>query len=249
MADITPSSFASEAERALPVVVACTFDPLGLQGPLTVWLRRLTGLRASVQWIGYGMVLDALSDPRSAWNANDNGVNVLLMRLCDLLREPVAGITAAQAVDDVVAAVGSSCAARRGPTVVLLPPPDDGSGQGPVSAALCATLATRLRDVRGVRLLDEDALALALGRRHYCSFLDRVVHAPYAPAAMSVLACATVRELARTVAARRKVRHLERASPRPSRERHVAAATRPRRRRRSSASIATTRSGEVPWAS
>lgn len=40
----------------LLVTVACTFDPLGLCGPLQLWLQQLAGLPIQLRWVGYGSV-------------------------------------------------------------------------------------------------------------------------------------------------------------------------------------------------
>ena len=53
---IHPTEFSSQTPLA-SVVIACTYDPLGLQGPLNVWLGQLTGLRCTLDWVAYGTVL------------------------------------------------------------------------------------------------------------------------------------------------------------------------------------------------
>eukprot|EP00966_Prymnesium_polylepis_P158300 3658957-Prymnesium_polylepis.1 len=192
------------------VVVACTFDPLGFQGPLNVWLERLVGLRTSVQWTGYGTTLEVLCDAHSVWNANSAGVNVLLLRLCDLTPERESSETAAkETLEALVSAVRGSCAMRRGPTIVLLPPPDDGGPRAvPASdSRLNEQLAAALSSIDGVRLLGGAALSNEWRgeRRFYCRFLDLVAQAPFAPAALSGIAAAATREIARAVAVGRKV--------------------------------------------
>lgn len=72
------------------MVLACSFDPTVLSGPLILWLEGLTGLPIRLQFVGFGATLEALRDPRSAWNANRAGVNALVVRLCDLEREEAA---------------------------------------------------------------------------------------------------------------------------------------------------------------
>jgi len=100
----------------LAVVLACSFDPTVLSGPLTVWLERLTGLPTRLQYVGFGATLEALRNPQSAWNANQAGVNVLVARLCDLERE------------------GSAEAAVRAPGVVQGGADDGASGANPDAA-------------------------------------------------------------------------------------------------------------------
>ena len=124
-----PTSFPISA-RARLVVIGCTFDPLGLQGPLTVWLDHLTGLRSEIQWLPYGMVTESIGDLQSggAWNKGESDLNVLFLRFRDLLRDgdtlkPLAR-GARHPAWDLVEALRRSCKARRrgAATVVVLTP-------------------------------------------------------------------------------------------------------------------------------
>ena len=183
-----------------------------------MWLNRLTGFKVEVAWVGYGMVVDALRDSASAWNRNVAGVNVLLMRCSDLLRSangeapPKSGDDDLKvAVHTIVQAARASSAMRRGPTLVLLPPSHSSSkpsadGDRDELDDDNAQLARELRAVAGVHLVDPSHLRAAFEAlpRFYSSFLDRVAHAPYAPAACSVLAGAVCRGLAFVSAPTRK---------------------------------------------
>ena len=166
----TPSTF-SDGLAPTRIVVACTFDPLGLQGPLHVWLHSLTGLRCEISWVGYGMVLDAVADASSAWGSNDGGLNVLLLRWCDMRRANYSALEDAAAL--LLEALRASIARRGAPTLVLLPPPAaDGDG-GEAATALTA----ELRAIGGACVVvDSGELRGALGslRRFHSPFLDQV---------------------------------------------------------------------------
>ena len=103
---IQPTQFAKKA-MSPRVVIACTFDPLGLQGPLHTWLQRLTGQRCALHWVGYGMVLESLLKPTSIWCESFRGrsLNVLILRWSDLKR--------ADERKALLAAMRACCAARR----------------------------------------------------------------------------------------------------------------------------------------
>ncbi|KAL1520567.1 hypothetical protein AB1Y20_022143 [Prymnesium parvum] len=190
------------ARPPLPLVVACTFDPFGFQAPLRLWFDRFVGLPTTLHWMGYGTAVEMLCDVGSAWNANGAGVNVLVLRLADLTptRDPPPDL-ARRTLASLAHALAASSAARRGKTVVLLPPPDDGAPE----LTLRAELAARLCAVDGVQLVDGAPLLAALPGRFYCRFLDVVAHAPYSPAAMSALAAAAARQVARALGVTRKV--------------------------------------------
>lgn len=203
MAALSQPSFAPQPSTfsgGVPtnVVIACTFDPLGLYGPLQTWLEVLTGLRCSLQWIGYGVVLDALRNPSSAWHADDKSVNVLVMRAQDLCARPgFEGDTSAE-VAAYVDALRATSRLRRGPTIVLLAPVP--------SVVPAVELTAQLRTVDGVHVYSEVELLAAMGSlRFHSPFLDRVAHAPYSPAGCSVFAGVVCRELACATAPPRKV--------------------------------------------
>ena len=167
-----PTAFSDRARR-IRVVIACTFDPLGLQGPLHVWLRQLTGLPCDISWIGYGMACDALLDGASAWGANTSGVNVLLLRWADLRRT---GARQPDPPSEILRALRNSCASRRWPTVVMLPPSSANEDESEEE------LTQALRSIDGVQLVGSPSLRAAFGAlRYHSPFLDRVAHAPYSP--------------------------------------------------------------------
>ncbi|CAK0830985.1 unnamed protein product, partial [Prorocentrum cordatum] len=160
-----PTDFGPAAEP-LRVVLACSFDPVGLSGPLSVWLERLVGLPVALQYVGFGAVLDALRDNQSAWIENGAGVNAFVGRLVDLEREAErAGEACGFALEPrgsplepsscalpwggrlLAAALGGSRAAREGRTVVVLAPPPEALAPGAVGAEAAACLASRGAEV------------------------------------------------------------------------------------------------------
>ena len=193
-------------------MIACTFDPLGLHGPLQTWLHALTGLRCTLSWVGYGLTIETLRDDQSAWNANRDGVNFLLVRASDLHRRDGASDAAADAASDaaLLDALRGSQRRRRGPTIVLVPPVSSAPGAASAEAAASAEdssgLVEELGRIRGVRVHDADALRVLLGSlRFHSAFLDRVAHAPYSAAGCSVFASVICRELSRALAPKKKV--------------------------------------------
>ena len=105
----TPTSF--EASCA-DIVVASTFDPFGISGPLQLWLERLAGFRPRLRWVGYGLhsIVSALTSAQSEWNANSRGVNLLFARDCDLGRTSDDAVSAAQ----LAQALAESAGMRKG---------------------------------------------------------------------------------------------------------------------------------------
>ena len=188
------------------IVLACSYDPLGLQGPLQVWLHRLTGLPATLDWVGYGMLLEAMRNPKSAWNTNSFGINTLLLRWSDLDRIDQ---NQDSSPASLIAALSTSCAGRSGKTLVIVPPTSEAGKTALASDASSAVAHTgRLGCIPGVTVLAGEAIRTALDHGTkppwHSAFLDRVAHAPYSPSANSVFASLICRELSRTLAPKRK---------------------------------------------
>ena len=157
-----------------------------------MWLTMVTGLRAEVSWVGYGMVIATMRDRNGAWLSNSSGLNVLLLRWSDLRRDSCP--TGADAAEQLFAALRESCAARRGPTLVIMPPDgslapsaakqaevkdgnaDNAENAATSTAATAATvvravsvtkaedavLTAQLRAIDGLRLVDEAAMQSAM---------------------------------------------------------------------------------------
>ena len=222
---VLPTTFPprpSTTGRLRRMVVGCTFDPLGLQGPLSVWLDQVTGLRCEIQWLPYGVVTESISDMNGGpWNQNNSDMYVLFLRFEDLLRDGDTIIERAAGTAhpgwDLIEALRRSCKLRRrgaATLVVLAPIPSPKSSTvssfgSCVEADLEETqrLTAALCAIDGLRVLDEPAVRDALGprMRYHSAFLDRVAHAPYSPSGCSTLAGLVVRELARSCSPKRKV--------------------------------------------
>ena len=110
---VEPTNFPDAGPPITTVVIACTYDPLGLQGPLSVWLRQ-TGLRCDLHWIAFGSVLDAIRDLSSVWSRNHAGLNVLLLRDCDLGDDTMAADLFAAARPPSTARADARAPAARG---------------------------------------------------------------------------------------------------------------------------------------
>ena len=196
---IAPTRFPDGSE-APSIVVACTYDPLGLQGPLQVWLRQLTGYSCELQWVGYGMVMDALCKQESVWNANSSGLNVLILRWSDI----------GDSSEATFAALVDALRARRSPTLVLMPPMASREGAAEsIEPSTVAAHTAAIRSIANVTVVDVETLRAALdanmARAWHSPFLDRVAQAPYSPAANSLLASVICRELSRACTPTRKV--------------------------------------------
>jgi FkbH-like protein len=85
--------------EARPIVIAGTFTAEPLANSLEFWMRQLD-IPVSIEFAPYGNVFQQLLDPKSILSTNQNGVNIILVRLWDWR-----GRTNGSAATDDVAAI------------------------------------------------------------------------------------------------------------------------------------------------
>ncbi len=179
------------------VLASFTADPLA--EVLSVWLAELGSL-SRVHLAPHGQVFQSLLDPASEVQRNQQGANVLLLRLSDWLRN---GGTAdlERSLDELVAAISST--AQRSPVphlVVLCPLPPSVQQQPALCAQLervQAKLAAALSLVRGVSLLQPQDIAAQYPIADiHDEYADQVGQVPYSSAYFVALGTSVVRRLA-----------------------------------------------------
>ncbi len=207
------------APEAVPeparIAIAASFvaEPIG--GVLAHWMRTF-GLALAPAFAPYGQVLQALTDPRSAFAANRDGVNVVLLRLEDGCRSAPRGDDDALRArlrtdaDDVLAALERFTARGEAPLVVWLAPLSERAAKDPALNAVLEPLQrfvdAALRAMRGIRFLDD-----AQVRRWYpvaqedAPLADAVGHVPFGRERYAALASAVARGVVDAVAPPRKV--------------------------------------------
>ncbi|HZP16376.1 MAG TPA: condensation domain-containing protein, partial [Terriglobales bacterium] len=93
-----PEALARQARAGgatpLPIAVAATFTCEPVQQPLNFWMKRL-GIPARIQFAPYNQVFQQLLDSSSLLSRNQQGVNVVVLRIEDLL--PAGSISPAEA--------------------------------------------------------------------------------------------------------------------------------------------------------
>jgi FkbH-like protein len=199
------------------IVLAATFTADPLLAPLGHFLREV-GLPLGASVAPYGQIFQQLLDPTSQFRRNRGGVNVVLLRFEDWLRDEGGRLTRSAGqgqklernTDDLVAALREATLASSVPIVVAMCPPSAEA----VGSAELMTLGERLRGalggVTGLRFLPmqwceawpasdiDDAEGDRLGnvpytRRFFLALgreLTRLVHAlKNPPAKVIVLDC------------------------------------------------------------
>jgi FkbH-like protein len=172
--------------------------------PLLPGLRLVldeAGLALDVAFAPYGQVFQELLSPTSLLATNANGVNVVLVRIEDFVRE-VSGVEEARALagrtlQELADALSQYSRRVRVPTVLAVLPPLPGATRAAVAdlEVSCATLVAHARTVPGITLLSsEDIDRLSTGER-YDSLSDELAHVPFTDEHYASIALAIVRKV------------------------------------------------------
>ncbi|WP_396623724.1 SDR family NAD(P)-dependent oxidoreductase, partial [Luteitalea sp.] len=205
--------------QPLPIALVASFTADPIEKALHFWGREL-GLEPSVSFSPYGQVLQALFDPGSRLSTNSAGLNVVLLRVQDWLRElpddrrgDVSFVRehVGSASRDLVEAMRGHRARARAATLLIL---------CPASAAVTATpVGAVLREVEDRLVAELSGLpGLQVGRAaaHHEQYevdvegiddplRDKIGHIPYTDAYYHVLGTVVLRHAWQRIAAPLKV--------------------------------------------
>jgi len=131
----------------LSVRLAATFTAEPLQTVLESWLREF-GFAPDLEFAPFNQVLQQLLDPGSLLASHGGGMNVVLVRACDLSADQPA--RARSAAREVGAALAEAATRDGAQTLVVVCPAADGAD---VEATFLADLRDQLGGVSGVELL------------------------------------------------------------------------------------------------
>lgn len=208
--------------RDAPVVnlaVAASFTADPIEKSLAFWGREL-GVTPAVSFAPYSQILQALFDPGSSLSTNSGGLNVVLLRVQDWLRELPPGQredvsflrTHLDATSrGLVEAMRSHRGRARASTLLLLCPASATLGATPVAALLEeaeATLIAALTPMPGlsvVRSIDVHDRYEVDPSSVDDALRDKIGHIPYSDAYFHVLGTIVVRQAWQKVVAPRKV--------------------------------------------
>lgn len=185
------------------IVVAATFTAEPILGALGLLMRE-AGLGLDAAVAPYGQIFQELLDPSSGFGKNRNGVNVVLVRLEDWIRDAPEGAEATsnaetikRNVEDLVSAVKQAAASLSSPIVLWVCPPSSGSSARLPAPdfleGVAAHLESELVTVPNVRLLGKDWLGALSSDSVHDPQGDRLGHVPYTPLFFAALGTALAR--------------------------------------------------------
>jgi FkbH-like protein len=195
----TPQATAGAGGDTGSFTVAATFTADALEPSLGLLMRE-AGLGLTVAFAPYHQVFQELLTPHSAIGSNAQGVNVLLVRLEDFIRD-VPDLEPARALlkrstDDLLTAARQNAQRTRVPTIYWVPTPSPAAPAALLSdlTALTAELVASLRPLPGTLVIESaDTDPLCRGERHD-TLGDELAHLPYTEEYFAALALALVRK-------------------------------------------------------
>jgi len=166
------------------IAVASTFtaDPIGPS--LEFWIEQL-GMSAQVRFAPYDQLFQQLLDPSSLLARNENGINVILIRLEDWRPE------VERNARDFLQALAQLSRRSTSSFLVCLTPSSDAGAPGPdtsLRGELQALLLRELKNCPGVHAITPEELqSLYPVANYYDAQSDRLARIPYVPLFFSAL--------------------------------------------------------------
>ncbi|WP_213781833.1 HAD-IIIC family phosphatase, partial [Caballeronia sp. dw_276] len=201
---------ARRTARGTTVAIASSFTAEPVDAALRYWLQRFE-LAPRIVHAPYGQIFQSLLDPQGGFAGNEGGVNTILLRWEDWLRDtaPEAGLheheaTLQRHLDDLVAALGTASAQSTATWFVVVCPASQARLARPAEAACLAALDARLGAVLaampGVYVTDAASMLQRYPVAGYDdAYADAAGHVPYTTPMYTAIGTA----LARAVVASR----------------------------------------------
>jgi FkbH-like protein len=182
------------------IVVAATFVAEPLEAPLT-WILGQAGLEDDIRFAPYHQLYQQLLSPGSELGRNAAGVNVLLLRIEDYVRDltdrGLARETIARVAPELSDALQEFTGRVKGSLVLAVLRPSPGA-PAELRAALNeagASLVRRARELPGIQVLEDEHIEAVAGADRYDPVRDRLAHIPYSDTHFSALALAIARRV------------------------------------------------------
>lgn len=188
----------SQANPRLAIAATFTVEPIlpGLQISL-----REAGLELDVQFASYHQVLQELLSSNSLLATNPEGVDIVLLRLEDFVRD-VTDIQEARTIierttRELCDALSQHARRVKVPTVIAILPPSPSATPAllPALQAASGDLAAHARTLPGVALLSPEEVDLVSGGERYDSLADEMAHMPFTEEHYASLALAIARKV------------------------------------------------------
>jgi FkbH-like protein len=182
------------------IVIAATFVAEPLEVPLA-WLLREAGLAETLVFAPYNQVFQQLLDPDSVTASNAAGVNVLLIRLEDFIRDEADTTRAAaileRAAAELLDVLTEHTRRANGTTLlaILAPTPQSTAQLDALLVQLSEAALQHARTLNGLKLLQDSELADLSGPDRTDAARNNLAHIPYTDEYFAAIALAITRKI------------------------------------------------------
>jgi FkbH-like protein len=210
MNTLKQESLKNSESRALNIAISATFVAEPVESSLRFWMQEL-GMASNIAFAPFNQVFQQLLDPGSLLATNQNGVNIVLVRLEDWQRDlsesPANGNSSPNSCDEIgrnaqdfISALTLAVERDASTYVVCLcPNPRSASVSPHQESFLRATekrIVSKLRDVTGVELITASQIAATYPVAElYDPHTDRAARVPYTPVYYTALGTMIARRL------------------------------------------------------
>lgn len=197
-------------EQIASVAIAATFTVEPLQ-PGLEYLFREAGLQLNIRFAPYHQVLQELISSSSTLSSNPKGVNVILVRFEDFVREVAdpaqAHVVIADAASEITQALDTFVRRCKVPTILAVLPPSPAAGSEFLAAIDAANgrLIAHVGSLPGLSLLRAGDVDLVSVGERYDADSNELAHIPFTEAHYSALALAITRKIHALLVPDRKV--------------------------------------------
>lgn len=201
---VVQAAEARKQEEKLTIAIAATFTAEPLEEPLVFWTGELA-IPAVMKFAPYHQVFQQLLDPSSLMRTNQNGINVVLVRMEDWIRFGSEGSSAKMqkiegSLEELIVALQSAGKQTGAAYLLCLCPPSrslcgDGTWRE-FLAGMEARAATRLGDGTGVFVITSAEIADLYPVAEYeDDYADKLGHVPYSAEFFAALSTMIVRRI------------------------------------------------------
>jgi amino acid adenylation domain-containing protein/FkbH-like protein len=181
---------ATKRNRNERLAVASTFTAEPIEPALRFWVDKL-GIASQIEFAPYNQIFQTLLDPQSLFQTNREGVNLILLRLEDWIREAPDGANPQdhfdrmdRNADDLVEAAAFAVRQASVPVLVLFGPVSHAFQERPAYRAfftdLERRLIVRLQAIAGVYPISSERLSKLYPVTDYEDrYTDKIGHVPY----------------------------------------------------------------------
>lgn len=198
-----------EAPHARKVIIAATFTAQPIAPTLTCWCRAFN-LPIEIAFADYGQIQQELLDPKSSFHQNANGINIVLVRPEDFIRNTEDdGIEQATRLIESINAYQTT---RKGLIVSDMPPVVSPffSGRAENGFRLAVFWRDRLLSMDGIHVLPFSSVVSGVGiDQAVDAGLEAVTRAPFAPKVFQRLGIAITRVIRQMALPAKKVLALD----------------------------------------